>query len=78
MKNVIAAILLTSLVGFGGLGGCRTEEGEPGPCERKNAACHNTCYKADLGERCHGCCDDNFSSCRADAGYGFYACPDKE
>lgn len=50
---------------LGAGGGCTPEAGETGPCERKNTACHNSCYKSDMGEVCHGCCDDNFGSCRA-------------
>jgi hypothetical protein len=55
-----------------------TAEPEPGPCGRKATACHNSCYKIDLGVACHSCCDRNFISCKDGRGYQFYSCPEKE
>jgi len=78
MQLVRATVLVTAFAAV--FLGCTTDptEADRDPCARKAGACHNTCYKADLGEKCHACCDDNGSSCANDGGYRFYSCPDKE
>lgn len=77
MRKICALALWLWVVSVAG-GGCVTEEAEVGPCERKAAACHHKCNVADMGPACTSCCAENGAACRADAGYSFYSCPDKE
>ncbi|MDI1475693.1 hypothetical protein [Polyangium sp. y55x31] len=77
MRKICALALWVWVVTVAG-GGCFTEEAEMGPCERKAIACQNSCYKMEAKGPCFACCNDNASACRADGGYSFYSCPNKE
>jgi hypothetical protein len=72
--------LFAAIVVLGALGGCTPDIGEPrpGPCGQRAIACHNGCYKLELGAACHNCCDYNFDSCSDSGPYQFSSCPDKE
>lgn len=78
MTKFGAMLLLLAFVGLGGLGGCVDSSKPESPCDLKTVACHNRCYKADLGIACHGCCNDNYASCRSGEKYNFSPCPDAE
>jgi hypothetical protein len=81
MKRFLAAMMLVGMAAMVGAGGGCTPDGpeaEMDRCGRKGVACQNSCYKAEAGAACFACCADNTSACRADAGYSFFSCPDKE
>ena len=47
-------------------------------CTMKVSACRNTCYEADLGSGCLGCCKRNGDACDREDDYSFYECPDNK
>lgn len=72
--------LIVILAMGGGLGGCvPDDEGTlEARCDRRAAACVNSCYKAGQGAACRECCSSAGYACKRDETFSFYGCPDKD
>lgn len=76
--NLVKFVMI--LVMGGAVGGCvPDDEGSlDARCDRRAAACMNSCYKAGQGSACRRCCSQATGACKRDESFSFYECPDKD
>lgn len=79
MKLLSVLMLLVGLASSAVIGCVPDDDGTlEARCERRAAACVNSCYKAGQGSACRACCSQAGFACKKDESFAFYECPDKD